>query len=330
MTDKTSQVDVTAVQIGNAIEEKRMFDTLLTARDKVLISAITDCGGGGYSSAIGEIGKDIGVEVLLDKVPLKYPGLTPWEIWISESQERMITAVPPEKVEEFLSLCQKYDTPSCIIGKFTGDHNLTIRYENETVADLPMDFLHHGLQQRKMEMKAKSPEPCQILPEMPDNLNESLKKVLEHLNVCSKETMLRQYDQTVQGMTALSPFTGVNEDIPNDASVIAPIYGKSYGIVTSFSLDPICNRIDPYKGMLNTVASAVSKYTAVGGDYKKAAMIDNFIWPKPNRENLASLDLSVDALCRMMNTLEIPCVSGKDSLSVRLSLPTERQQKFLL
>lgn len=315
MTSETKSVHATAVQIGNAIEEKRMFDALIVARDAHLIRAITDCGGGGYSSAIGEIAEDVGVEVDLSRVPLKYTGLAPWEIWLSESQERMIVALDPADWEEFKHICDQFDTPTEIIGTFTGDQTLTLKHNNETVGQLPMDFLHHGLPQRVMEMEYHPRVENDDLPPLPGDWRSTLKQVLGHMNVASKEPMLRQYDQSVQGRTILYPYTGVSQDMPNDASVIAPIYGKPYGVVTTHALNPILNQYDPYAGSIWAVAAAASKYTAVGGDIHASAMIDNFVWPKPTPQFLGDLDHSVDALCDMMDLLQVPCVSGKDSLS---------------
>ncbi len=315
MTAQTAVVDATAVQIGNAIEEKRMFDALIAARDSGLIRAITDCGGGGYSSAIGEIAENVGVEVELDKVPLKYKGLAPWEIWLSESQERMIVALSPKNWEPFLKICELYEVPADIIGRFTGDHKLTIKNNGEIVAELPMEFLHHGLPQRRLEMKYKARVSSVDLPPYPDNLVSTFKQVLSHLSVCSKESMLRQYDNTVQGMSVLAPFTGVNQDMQNDGVVLAPIYGKPYGVVSAIGVNPIFNMIDPYLGSVHAVTEAISNFVAVGGNPDEAAFIDNFVWPYPDAESLGDLDRAVDGLCFMMDVLQIPCVSGKDSLS---------------
>lgn len=329
MTASTSSVDATAVQIGNAIEEKRMFDALIEARDADLIRAITDCGGGGYSSAIGEIAEDVGVAVDLSYVPLKYEGLAPWEIWLSEAQERMVVALSPKNWEEFKKICDRFDTPSYIIGSFTGDRILTLKYDGKLVGHLAMEFLHKGLPQRVTEIKNTPREENDDLPSLPVDWVKTIKEVLGNLNVASKEEMLRQYDQSVQGRTVLYPFSGVFQDIPNDASVIAPLYGKPYGVVTTHALNPLLNRINPYEGSLWALAEAASKYTAVGGNIHEAAMIDNFVWPKPTPQYLDDLDQSVTALCEMMDVLEIPVVSGKDSLSSTYTDPEDPEGKVI-
>lgn len=315
MSAETSTVDATAVQIGNAIEEKRMFDALRECEKANVVSAITDVGGGGYSSAIGELGADTGVIVHLDHVPLKYQGLAPWEIWLSESQERMVVAVHPENLEKFKHICSLFETPVDVIGKFTNDNMLILQYKDEVVGQLSMDFLHHGLPQRELLMKYVPIHENNDIPDIPTDWTDVYKKVLGHLNVASTEEMLRRFDTTVQGTTVLHPFSGVYQDAPNDASIIAPIYEKPYGVVTSHAVNPILNRYDPYQGAIWTVAMAASKFTSTGGNINEAAMIDNFVWPKPTPKFLGDLDRSVDGLCKMMDVLKIPCVSGKDSLS---------------
>lgn len=315
MTADTQTIHSTAVQLGNAIEQKRMLDALIAARDADLIQAVTDCGGGGYSSAIGEMAQNIGAEVNLERVPLKYQGLNPWEIWLSESQERMVVAVNPHQWGLFKRICDRFDTPAEVIGTFTGNRTLTLKYDQEIVGQLAMEFLHNGLPERVLQLEYTKSEEKNDLPALPIDWLSVIKQVLGHFNVCSKEVMHRQYDQTVQGTTALAPFTGVEQDVPNDAIVVAPLCGRPYGVVAAQALNPILNRIDPYAGSIWTIACAVAKYTAVGGDLKRAALIDNFVWPKPTPKFLGDLDRSVDALCMMMDLLEIPCVSGKDSLS---------------
>ncbi len=315
MSEVTSAIDATAVQIGNPIEEKRAFDALIACRDAGLIHAITDCGAGGYSSAIGEMGEHIGASVNLNRIPLKYNGMAPWEMWISESQERMVVAVIPDKWNAFKRMCDAYESPATVIGQFTGDRQLRVSYKNTSVVDMPMDFLHNGLPQREMHMQHIPIPENNDLPPLPSNWTETYKRVLGHLNVASTEEMLRQFDTTVQGRTALHPFSGVFQDAPNDASVLAPIYGKPYGVVTAHAVNPLLNRLDPSRGTKWAVAMAASKLTAVGGNIRGAAMIDNFVWPKPNPKFLGDLDSSIDALCGMMDVLQIPCVSGKDSLS---------------
>ena len=328
MTDKTVNIHSSSVQIGNAIEEKRMFDAILEARDKNLIRAIQDCGAGGFSSAIGEMGEKTGVTVHLEKAPLKYQGLAPWEIWISESQERMILAIPKNKFTEFKKVCKKYNVETTGLGVFDGNKKLKVYYKNKLVCNLDMKFLHHGLPQRTMIAKKSitSEEPVLSPRRWPNGLLRGgpktqrewivvLKKVLSHGNVCSKEPIVRLYDHSVQGTNSLQPFTGERLDGPNDAVVIRPLLNRSYGMVVSHGLNPVLNRIDPYWGSIWAAVEAISNYVAVGGNYKDASLINNYIWSFPDEESLWSLDKSVDAVVDFMKALKIPVISGKDSLS---------------
>jgi len=328
MTERTISVNAHAVQIGNAIEEKRMFDAILEARDQHLIRAIQDSGGGGLSSAVGEIGQQTGVTVHLENERLKYQGLNPWEIWLSESQERMILAIQKNKLKAFINICKKYNVETTVLGKFDGSKKLNVYYKKEKVCDLDMKFLHHGLPQRTMIAKkpnrhsgkrsASRIDSGQARMTAPSTQKEwisVLKKVLSHGNVCSKEPIVRLYDHSVQGTNALQPFSGEKLDGPNDAVVIRPLLNKPYGMIVSHGLNPVLNNIDPYWGSVWAGVEAISNYVAVGGNYKDASLINNYIWPFPDEESLWSLDKSVDAVCDFMKALKIPVISGKDSLS---------------
>ncbi|MBI2074713.1 MAG: phosphoribosylformylglycinamidine synthase, partial [Candidatus Levybacteria bacterium] len=321
MTDRTINVNSSAVQIGNAIEEKRVFDAILEARDKNLIRAIQDCGAGGFSSAIGEMGEKVGVTVNLEKAKVKYQGLAPWEIWISESQERMALAIPKNKLKQFLKICKKYNVEESILGKFDGSKKLNVFYGKKLVCNLDMKFLYNGLPQR--QMKATHPKTSNLpthpnhpnLPKTQNQWLEIIKKVLSHGNICSKEPIVRMYDHSVQGTNDLQPFGGELMDGPNDAAVLRPFFDKKYGMIISHGLNPVLNKIDPYWGSIWAATEAIANYTAVGGDYKNASLINNYVWPFPDEESLWSLDKSVDAVVDFMKALKIPVISGKDSLS---------------
>ncbi len=318
MSEKTAQVNAGAVQIGNAIEEKRMFDALLEARDTGLIRAMTDCGAAGFGSAIGEMGEQIGVTVDISKAPLKYPGLAPWEIWISESQERMVSAIAPEDVEAFLAICRKYNVEAVDIGEFDGSKTLTVNYGQQNVIELDYDFLNNGLPQRTMYAHWEQPAVEEVRPTAPKDSTEwvdRLKAVLAHGNVCSKEPIIRQYDHGVQGGNCVSPYGGKTQEAPNDALVIRPMLDKPYGVVQSHGMNPILNRLDPYKGTVWAITEAAANYVAVGGDINEATAVGNYIWPFPDEESMGSLDRSVDAAVDMMHVLGVPVISGKDSLS---------------
>ncbi|MFH1832837.1 MAG: phosphoribosylformylglycinamidine synthase subunit PurL [Candidatus Levyibacteriota bacterium] len=328
MTERTINVNSSAVQIGNAIEEKRMFDAIIEARDKNLIRVMQDCGAGGFSSAIGEMAELTGVEVFLEKAPLKYQGLDPWEIWVSESQERMTLAIDKKNLKKIMAIFKKYNVKASVLGKFTKNKKLKIYYFGKIVCDLEMKFLHHGLPQRTMKAKKQnrlrgaysvtSEESFGHLRGGPKNQKEwtnVLGKILSSGNIASKEPILRLYDHSVMGTNSLQPFSGVFKDGPNDAVVLRPLLNKKYGMVISHGLNPVLNNIDSYWGSIWAATEAISNYTACGGDYKNASLINNYIWPFPNEESLWFLDKSVDAVCDFMKALKIPVVSGKDSLS---------------
>lgn len=321
MTAKTLNISGSAVQIGNAIEEKRVIDAVLALRNINLIRAITDCGAGGYSSAIGEMGKNTGALVNLEKVPLKYIGLAPWEIFVSESQERMVLAIDPKNIKKVQKILMVFNVPNATIGKFTNTKKLVVKFKNEIVANLEMKLLHDGLPQRFMVGKTFKRNAFKKLPPTKANLTDLVKKVISHPNIASKEPILRLYDHNVQGTTALHPLGGVNLDSPNDGSIVTPILGKHYGLVVAHGLNPALNLIDPYWGSIWACAESVSNFVAVGGQINDAALIDNFIWPFPDEKSLADLDKSTDACIDFANVLKMPFVSGKDSLSSTYRYP---------
>lgn len=315
-TSETITVGATSVQIGNAIEEKRVFDAMEECRRENLYKKCNDVGGGGYSAAIGELGEKLGVELDLDQIKTKYQGLSPIEKVLSESQERMVFAADEENLERMGQIFEKHGVEMSVLGRFTGEGKFTMKNKGEIVCDLDMEFLHHGLPKKRLDGHWTPPEADERKPDIPTDWTEAYKKVLGHWNVCSVEPIVRQYDHGVKGITALAPYTGVNQDVLNDGYVAKPIYGKPYGLVATHSLNPTLNRINPYEGVKWTAADAFTKFTAVGGDYKRAALIDNYIWPKLDTEqNVASIDMATDALCDSVVETESPCVSGKDSVS---------------
>ncbi len=316
LTDKSSDVSYSSVQIGNAIVEKKVIDVLLQARDRKLYRRTTDCGGGGLSSAVGEMGADTGVRVYLDRVPLKYAGLSYSEIWVSESQERMLLAVPPDCVKEFLELCGSEDVEATVIGEFTDDHKLRLYYHHNQVCELSMEFLHGG--RPKIERAAawtppKNPEP-DFSP--PRDLSKALLKILGSWNVCSKEWVIRQYDHEVQGGSVLKPLVGKYNDGPGDAAIIKPVLDSEMGVIVSNGINPSYADIDPYWMAASAIDEALRQIIAVGGNLKKVALLDNFCWGNTNRpEMLGALAQAAQACHDMSLAYGTPFVSGKDSLN---------------
>jgi len=315
LTTESEKTSSGAVQIGNPIEEKKVLDAILRARDahkKPLYSAITDCGGGGLSSAAGEMGKNLGIIVHLDKVPLKYAGLDPWEIWISEAQERMLLAVPEKNLKEILKIFENENSEATVIGKFTGNKKLILRYYGEVVAALDMDFLHKKIPRvvrRARWKKKKYPEP-----KFPDNKNltEDLKKILASPNVASKEWVIRQYDHEVQAKIVIKPLQGIRMDGPGDACILKPVEKSWKGIVVSNGVNSKYS-IDPYNMTLSAIDETIRNNICCGG--RRIAILDNFSWPNPEREEvLGQLVESCKACYDGAIGFKTPFISGKDSL----------------
>jgi phosphoribosylformylglycinamidine synthase len=328
---------VTAVQIGDPITQKKMTDFLLVARDLDLYRAITDNGAGGLSSSVGETARlSGGCELDLKKAPLKYPGLNPWEILISESQERMTLAVDPAKSDEFIKLARKMDVEATVLGRYTDSGWFHIRYGEETVVLIEMSFLHDGLPQmnlRAVWAPQRHPEPD--FAELPD-LGGALKAMLSRLNICSKESVVRQYDHEVQGGSVVKPMTGVANDGPSDAAVIRPLLDSFEGIVVANGICPRYSDIDTYHMAACAIDEAVRNAVAVGAPFERLAGLDNFCWCDPVRSEktpdgeykLAQLVRANEALYDLTTAYGVPCISGKDSMKndyqigeVRISIP---------
>jgi phosphoribosylformylglycinamidine synthase len=320
LSEDSEMLSAGAVQIGNPIEEKRVLDALLVARDEGLLNAVTDCGAGGFSSAVGEMGEETGAVVHLDRAPLKYDGLAYSEIWISEAQERMVLSVAPEKVARVREICEAEDVEVTELGTFSDDGRLVLYYQGEKVADMPMSFLHDGLPRVAREAVWHAPEAVSFpWPESPvDDLGGDLRAILSSWNVCSKEWVIRQYDHEVQGGSAIKPLVGVQGDGPGDATIACPcpIPGNPRGVAVACGMNPRLGDHDPYQMALNAVDEALRNLTAVGADPRRVALLDNFSWgntSKPDR--LGSIVLASEGLRDAALAYGTPFVSGKDSLN---------------
>ncbi|MHC4267464.1 MAG: phosphoribosylformylglycinamidine synthase subunit PurL [Planctomycetota bacterium] len=316
LTHQSEVVSGGAVQIGDPIMERKVTDTLLIALDRGLYNNITDCGAGGLSSAIGEMGELLGAVVDLEKVPLKYEGLTYSEIWISEAQERMVLSVPPENMDEIKGVFEEEDVEATFIGEFTGDKRLRLRYKGETVADLDMGFLHDGLPRmiRKATWRLSSHEEPEIRKK--NNYGEDLKKILSSWNVCSKEWVIRQYDHEVQGGSVLKPLQGVDNDGPGDACITRPVLGSNKGIIISNGMNPKYGDIDPYHMAASAIDEALRQIVAVGGSLERVALLDNFSWGNTDKpESLGGLVRAARGCYDTALYYGTPFISGKDSLN---------------
>lgn len=314
---------VTAVQIGDPITQKKMTDFLLAARDRGLYRALTDNGAGGLSSSVGEMATySGGCEIDLSLAPLKYAGLQPWEILVSEAQERMSLAVDPKKVKTFLELARKMDVLATALGRFTKSGKFHIRYGEKTVAYLDMDFLHNGVPQMMLNAKWKAPKNAEPKFSEPANLNKELKKMLSRLNICSKESVIRQYDHEVQGGSVIKPLVGADNDGPSDASIIRPLLSSMEGVVVAHGICPRYGDIDTYAMTACAIDEAVRNAVSVGADIEHLAGLDNFCWCDPVQSEktpdgeykLAQLVRSNMAIFDYTTAYGVPCVSGKDSM----------------
>ncbi len=316
LTEDSEMLSGGAVQIGNAITEKMVADVILQARDRNLYSAITDCGAGGFSSAVGEMGEGTGAEVWLDRAPLKYSGLSYTEIWISEAQERMVLSVPPANWEEFKNLCAAEGVEAAVLGEFTDTKRLVLKYHEHQVGDLPMSFLHDG-RPPIIRDAVYEPQPVQPLA-LPtkDRYDDDLKNILGSLNVCSKEWIIRQYDHEVQAGSVVKPLVGIDQDGPSDAAVVRPDLTSERGLVISCGMNPHYGDLDPYWMAAAAIDEAVRNCVAVGADPAKIAILDNFCWGNTDRpETLGSLVRAALACHDVAIAYQTPFISGKDSLN---------------
>ncbi len=317
------------VQIGDPYTQKKMHDFLLEARDEGLIQFITDNGGGGLSSSVGETARfSNGCEVQLEKVPLKYEGLDQWEIWISESQERMTVAVSPEHLERFLELSESHAVESTVIGRYTDSGKLHITYNGKTCAYINMDFLTSGFPQWEFDALWQPPDRRGLFEPVlkePKNYKGLLLDLLSRPNICSREWISRQYDHEVQGTSVIKPLVGADRDVNSDAAVIRPLLGSEKGLAFAQALLPAYSAIDAFHMTGCTIDEAVRRLIAVGANLEHIGGVDNFCWPdiawhpKDNPDGkfkAAQLVRSCRALHEICSSYGIPLLSGKDSMYI--------------
>jgi phosphoribosylformylglycinamidine synthase len=317
------------VQIGDPYTQKKMHDFLLEARDEGLIKFITDNGGGGLSSSVGESALfSNGCHIELEKVPLKYEGLDQWEIWISESQERMTVSIHPDDHDRFFELSRKHAVESTVIGRYTNSGKLHISYNGKTCAYVDLDLLESGFPQWEFEAEWISPEQRGLhepVLRMPRDYAALMKAVLGRPNICSTEWITRQYDHEVQGTSVIKPLVGVDRDVDSDASVIRPVLKSAKGLAFAQALLPAYSAIDAFHMTACSIDEAVRRLIAVGADLDHIGGVDNFCWPNIQYDPVQNPDGKFKAAqlvrsCRALRDLclayEIPLLSGKDSMYV--------------
>jgi phosphoribosylformylglycinamidine synthase len=311
---------VSAVQIGHPLNEKRLLDALLQARDRGLYRSVTDCGAGGFSSAVGELGASCGARVRLEQAPLKASDLQPWEIWLSESQERMVFAVPAKNLKAFQEIFSVEGCETAVLGEFNGSKRLLVTCNGRPVVDLDMRFLHEGLP--RVERAALWSQPKQAALKgcaSKKTLGQILKESLADLNVCSREWVIRQYDHEVQAGTVIKPLQGIRHDGPGDACVIWPQAATGNpsdfsGFAVGHGLNPAYGKTDPYKMALACADEALRNLLCVGADISKASFLDNFCWASPeDPAQLGALVRAAQGCYDAAKGFGIPFISGKDS-----------------
>ncbi|QJT09301.1 AIR synthase-related protein [Oceanidesulfovibrio marinus] len=322
----TEESPATAVQIGDPITQRKMYDLLMRARDAGMYSAITDNGAGGLSSSVGEMAEDPGGATLdLAKAPLKYDGLQPWEILLSEAQERMTLAVPQDKLDAFMALAEEMDVEATVLGEFTDSGYFHITYGGKPVAYLSMEFLHEGVPQMELSARWQKPAVQDAGLESLKTVGDQalmLRRMLGRLDICSKEYIVRQYDHEVKGGSVVKPMTGVEADGPSDAGVMRPLLDRQEALVLAHGICPRYSDLDTYWMMAGAIDEAVRNAVATGATIDHMVGVDNFCWCDPVQSEktpdgeykLAQLVRANRALAHFCMAYGVPCVSGKDSM----------------
>ena len=316
-----NQSPIQSVQIGDPITQKCMYDFIMEARDLNLYNFITDNGAGGLSSSIGEMSNGRGCYMDLAKVPLKYASLQPWEILVSEAQERMSLAVPPNKIEQLQKLADSREVEISVLGHFNTSGKFHIVYNEKTVCYLDLEFMHNGLPSMQLKGVWKKPEVSPIVHNSLE-IGELILRLLANRNINADEQKARQYDHEVKGLSVIKPFVGRNNDVASDATIFMAEPVTCQGIVLAYAVAPSYSDIDTYDMMASVIDLAVRRTVAVGGSLDKIAGLDNFCWPDPVQSEktpdgeykLAQLVRANKALYDYTKAFTVPCISGKDSM----------------
>ena len=324
----TEESPVQAVQIGDPITQKMMFDFLLEARDQGLYSSVTDNGAGGLSSSVGEMARQTGGAWLdVARAPVKYQGLAAWEVLVSEAQERMTLAVPPERLPALLALARLREVEATDLGAFTDDGAFTVKHGDEVVALLPLDFLHEGDPALQIEAEWRPPAPVAATPwpapATPAEGALQLAGFLARDNLRSAEALCRTYDHEVKALTVVKPWIGVHRDVPSDAAVLMIAHDAlPHGYAVSEAAFPTYSDLDAHAMAQAGVDLAVRRVIAAGGRADRIAALDNYCWPDPlpgpsnpdaalKAAQLVRASRGLSEICRAYG---VPLISGKDSM----------------
>ncbi len=308
-----SEEEKQAVQLGNPILKEPLIHAVLEANDEGIIYGMKDLGGGGLSSVIGEMchAGGVGAEIHLDKVPLKEEGMAPWEIWVSESQERMLLAIEEKNLDILHQIASKWDLEMSVIGKTIEGTTLKIFWYGEKILELPLDFMTAGVEYNR-PYKVKKVEQMQEIP-VEGNYRNILLKLLSSVNIGGKEYIVRQYDHEVQGKTVIKPLQGViGFETHGDAAVIKPLRDSWRGLAITVAANPQIGEIDPYWGAVYTVDEAVRNLVAVGA--RPHSFSDCLNFGNPEREEIMGEFVeSCRGLGDAARYMHIPFVSGNVS-----------------
>ena len=324
MTGETLEKESAAVQIGHPITERRFTSAIPVLRDAGCLRSLTDLGAGGISCAVGEMGAETGVAISLDAVPLKDQSLTAWEILLSESQERMLLVVPPEKLAEASSILDRYEVGATVLGEFTASGRFEATWKGRKAVDLDLEFLWHGCPIDALD----TAEPQRRLrplaipePQMPEDWSRAFHGVLSHYHGADQSAAGSRFDTTVQGRTAIGPYGGQNHVMPTNLYVSAPLYGKPYGAVTTVAINPFYGEIDPAQMARLMMVEALTKAVVAGVDYRDCVLCDNFYTPRVRPEIAWDLKRMVEAIADFSEGIGVPFISGKDSSSGTFEAP---------
>lgn len=319
-SDITKDTSLSHIQIGHPINEKKIIDVIMKARDLGLYTAITDCGAGGFSSAVGELASECGAEVFLENVILKDKNIESWEIWLSESQERMVLCVPEDKVQKLIDICELEECQYYIIGRFTDDKKLRVLHNDKSVVDIDMEFLHQGLPKivKKAEyIERRMKNDITVLNS--NEISERFKRVISDVNVCSRRCIIEQYDCEVMGHTIVKPFCSTYGLSPTDGCVIWPFniiggLNKYSGFAVSQAINPFISKISPYYMSYYVVDEAIRNLVCIGADIEHGAILDNYCVANPNNPKIMG-DFTISTISLRQASLEmkLPFISGKDS-----------------